>query len=178
MTRATLAAGMTIAKTAWQADTVMTQQTFMQRAGELALEKMRDDDGGPFGAVVVHDGKIVAEGWNQVTSANDPTAHAEMVAIRKACAALGRFDLSDCDIFTSCEPCPMCMGAVYWARLRRLYYAKTQADAAQIGFDDAFIYRELALPLAQRAIPMVQIADAGADLAFREWAQSPDKTRY
>jgi tRNA(Arg) A34 adenosine deaminase TadA len=156
----------------------MSKTAFMRRAIELAHAKMRDDFGGPFAAVVVRNDEIVAEGWNQVTSANDPTAHAEIVAIRKACALLGTFDLSDCDIFTSCEPCPMCLGAIYWARLRSIYYANTRADAARIGFDDQFIYDEISLPLEGRKIPAVRLEDENADLAFSEWMNSPDKKRY
>ena len=107
---------------------------FMQRAAELALQKMRENSGGPFGAIIVREGKIVAEGWNQVTSANDPTAHAEIVAIRNACASLKTFSLEGCEIYTNCEPCPMCLGAIYWARLQCLYYANSRQDAARIGF--------------------------------------------
>jgi tRNA(Arg) A34 adenosine deaminase TadA len=117
-------------------EAVMTEHTFMQRAVALALEKMRANSGGPFGAVIARDNMIISEGWNEVTSTNDPTAHAEIVAIRRACALLGKFDLPDCDIYTSCEPCPMCLGAIYWARLRRVYYANTRIEAAQIGFDE------------------------------------------
>ena len=151
---------------------------FMQRAAELALRKMRENSGGPFGAIIVRGGEVVAEGWNQVTSGNDPTAHAEIVAIRNACASLKTFSLDGCEIYTSCEPCPMCLGAIYWARLERLYYANSRQDAARIGFDDEFIYREIALPLDGRKIPAVRIACDSAELAFREWASSPDKTRY
>ncbi len=156
----------------------MSENKFMRRAAALALEKMRADQGGPFGAVIVHDGEIIAEGWNQVTSTNDPTAHAEIVAIRRACAALGVFNLQDCDIYTSCEPCPMCLGAVYWARLNRLYFANTRADAAKIGFDDEFIYREIATKMDARSIPSRQMESAAAQQAFREWMESPDKIRY
>ena len=151
---------------------------FMQRAAELALRKMRENSGGPFGAIIVRGGEVVAEGWNQVTSGNDPTAHAEIVAIRNACASLKSFSLEGCEIYTSCEPCPMCLGAIYWARLERLYYANSRHDAARIGFDDEFIYREIALPLDGRKIPAVRITCDSAELAFREWAASPDKTRY
>ncbi len=154
------------------------KNALMQRAGELALRKMRENGGGPFGAVVVRDGAVIAEGWNKVTPENDPTAHAEIVAIRNACASLKSFSLEGCEIYTSCEPCPMCLGAIYWARLERLYYANSRHDAARIGFDDEFIYREIALPLDGRTIPAVHIASDSAELAFREWADSPDKTRY
>jgi guanine deaminase len=156
----------------------MTENAFMQRAIALALEKMRQDDGGPFGAVIVRENTIIAEGWNQVTSRNDPTAHAEVVAIRQACAALGTFDLSDCDIYTNCEPCPMCLGAIYWARLRRVYYANTRIEAAEIGFDDAFIYEQVALPPDKRKIPNIRLMIEEAREAFQEWAASPEKVRY
>lgn len=156
----------------------MAEDKFMQRAAALALEMMRADSGGPFGAVVVRNSEIIAEGWNQVTSTNDPTAHAEIVAIRRACTALGRFNLPDCEIYTSCEPCPMCLGAIYWSRLRRVYFANTRAEAAKIGFDDDFIYREIGVEPSARAIPAVQIKSAQAQAAFREWMASPDKTRY
>ena len=154
------------------------QSKFMQRAAELALQKMRVNSGGPFGAVIVRQGKVVAEGWNRVTSANDPTAHAEIVAIRNACASLKTFSLEGCEIYTNCEPCPMCLGAIYWARLQCLYYANSRQDAARIGFDDEFIYGEIALPPDGRSIPAVRIASESADLAFREWVNSPDKIRY
>lgn len=157
---------------------VMSENKFMKRAAALSLEKMRADQGGPFGAVIVSNGEIIAEGWNQVTSANDPTAHAEIVAIRRACNALGIFHLQDCDIYTSCEPCPMCLGAIYWARLRRVYFANTRADAAKIGFDDECIYREIATEMDARSIPSRQMESADARQAFREWMENPDKTRY
>jgi tRNA(Arg) A34 adenosine deaminase TadA len=156
----------------------MTHNPFMRRAVELALEKMRHNGDGPFGAVVVRDGEIIAEGWNQVTATNDPSAHAEMVAIRQACAKLGQFELTDCDIYANCEPCPMCLGVMYWTRLRRLYYCKTRDDAAQIGFDDNFIYDEIALPPDKRTIPGIQLTDEMADLVFSEWAANPDKREY
>src|SRR6202045_5321259 len=124
----------------------MTEQAFMQRAIALALEKMRTNSGGPFGAVIVRNNTIISEGWNEVTSSNDPTAHAEIVAIRRACALLGAFNLPDCDIYTSCEPCPMCLGAIYWARLSRVYFGNGDVDASKIGFDDSLIYREIAQP--------------------------------
>jgi tRNA(Arg) A34 adenosine deaminase TadA len=156
----------------------MSNSAFMRRAVELALEKMRQNGDGPFGAVVVRDDEIIAEGWNQVTATNDPTAHAEVVALRRACAALGRFELPDCEIFANCEPCPMCLGAIYWARLRRIYYCKTRVDAARIGFDDDFIYREIALAPEKRQIPAVLLTDDKADLVFREWASNPGKKPY
>src|ERR1700737_4143796 len=126
---------------------------FMARAIQLSLDNIRSGRGGPFGAVVVKDGTIVAEGTNQVTSTNDPTAHAEVLAIREACKKLHVFELLDCELYTSCEPCPMCLGAIYWARISRIYFANTAEDAAGIGFDDSFIYSELKLPHAQRRIP-------------------------
>src|SRR5207253_8803902 len=146
-----------------------------QRAITLALEKMREDDGGPFGAVIVRNDTIIAEGWNQVTSRNDPTAHAEIVAIRRTCALLGTFNLPDCDLYTNCEPCPMCLGAIYWARLRRIYYANTRTDASQIGFDDEFIYGEVGRAPARRTIPHVRLLTDDALAAFKEWAAKPAK---
>jgi tRNA(Arg) A34 adenosine deaminase TadA len=156
----------------------MTEQDFMARAIALAREKMNAGDGGPFGAVIVRDGEIIAEGWNQVTSTNDPTAHAEVVAIRSACAKLGTFNLPDCDIYASCEPCPMCLGTVYWARLRRLYYASTRVEAAAAGFDDDFIYREIPLEPAARSIPGIRLVTPESPLPFKEWAAKPDKVEY
>lgn len=150
----------------------------MQRAIKLSLENVRSGGGGPFAALVVKDGAVVATGVNQVTSALDPTAHAEIVAIRGACQALCDFQLNDCDLYTTCEPCPMCMGAIYWARLGKVYYANTRADAAKIGFDDSLIYDELAMPLRARKIPMVQIMRAQALGAFRAWEQSQSKILY
>jgi tRNA(Arg) A34 adenosine deaminase TadA len=150
----------------------------MRRAIALSLEMMRSGKGGPFGAVVVRDNVVIAEGYNQVTSTNDPTAHAEVVAIRRACQALNTFDLNDCEIYTSCEPCPMCLSAIYWARLRRIHYANSREDAAAIGFRDDFLYQEIPLPLDQRSIPTVRLlADEGKS-AFDEWAAKPDKVPY
>ena len=150
----------------------------MRRALALARMRMEAGAGGPFGAVIVKDGRIIAEGWNQVTSANDPTAHAEIMAIRNACAALGTFQLSGCRIYASCEPCPMCLGAIYWARLERIYYANTRAEAARIGFDDALIYNEIALPPEARRIPATRLLAEEAMAAFHAWEESPDKIRY
>ena len=155
----------------------MSENAFMRRAAALALEKMRANSGGPFGAVIVRNDTIIAEGWNEVTSSNDPTAHAEILAIRRACTLLGAFNLPDCDIFTSCEPCPMCLGAIYWARLRRVYYANTSADASQIGFDDGFIYSEVARVPELRKIPNLRLMTDNAQMAFTEWACSPGKIR-
>ena len=156
----------------------MDENNLMERAAALALQKMRANQGGPFGAVIVRDGEVIAEGWNQVTSANDPTGHAEVTAIRNACAKLKTFSLDGCDIYTNCEPCPMCLGAIYWARIKRIYYSNTRSDAAKIGFDDDFIYREINIALAERSIPSVRVANATAELAFNEWATKPDKQRY
>lgn len=156
----------------------MPETDFMERAAALGLRKMRDNQGGPFGAVIVHGDEVIAEGWNQVTSGNDPTAHAEIVAIRRACARLRTFSLDGCDIYTNCEPCPMCLGAIYWAHIRCIYYSSTRADAARIGFDDDLIYREIGIPHERRKIPAVRIASETSDLAFREWAASPEKQRY
>jgi len=151
---------------------------FMRRAIALSCERMEAGEGGPFGAVIVRDGAIVAEGWNEVTSRNDPTAHAELQAIRRACGALGRFDLTGCEIYTSCEPCPMCLAAIYWARLDRIHFANSREDAAAIGFDDAFLYREITLPLAERHLPVVRLLADEGRLAFEMWAAKPDKIRY
>jgi guanine deaminase len=151
---------------------------FMARAIQLSIDNVRSGRGGPFGAVVVKDGNIIAEGANQVTSTNDPTAHAEMVAIREACRKLGAFDLEACEIYTSCEPCPMCLGAIYWARLSRVYFANADADASHFGFDDSLIYRELALPYSQRKIPMIQMMREEALAAFRAWENNSNKIEY
>ena len=152
--------------------------SFMKKAIELALENVRSGRGGPFAAVVVKDGKIIAEGTNQVTSVNDPTAHAEIVAIREACRALGDFQLTGCEIYTTCEPCPMCLGAIYWARLARVFYAGTGKDAAAVGFDDSFIYQQFAMPISGRKIPMIQLMREEALQAFRAWEQKTDKIPY
>lgn len=135
-------------------------------------------EGGPFGAVVARDGYIVGEGWNRVTSSNDPTAHAEIVAIREACRRLGSFSLAGCDLYTSCEPCPMCLGAIYWARLDRIFYANTTEDAAAIGFDDSSIAADLERPRGDRRIPMTHLDSDIAAEAFREWQQWPGRTPY
>lgn len=156
----------------------MSAENHMRRAIALSLEMMRSGKGGPFGAVVVKDDKIVAEGFNQVTSAKDPTAHAEVVAIRLACQALDTFDLSGCEIYTSCEPCPMCLSAIYWARLGKIYFANDREDAGAIGFRDDFLYHEIPLPLDQRAIPTLPLLRAEGKAAFDEWALKPDKVIY
>lgn len=150
----------------------------MARAIQLSIDSVHYGRGGPFGAVVVRDGKIVAEGVNEVTSKNDPTAHAEVLAIREACAKLGTFELKECELYASCEPCPMCFGAIYWARISRLYFANTAEDAAKIGFDDSFIYTELRQPHWQRRIPAIQMMREEALAGFRAWAAKPDKRSY
>src|ERR1051326_1678333 len=129
--------------------TAMDENRFMARAAALALQKMRENQGGPFGALIVRDGNVVAEGWNQVTSANDPTGHAEIVAIRSACASLKTFSLDGCDIYTNCEPCPMCLGAIYWAHIDRVHFGSSAADASKSGFDDSYIYQQFAMPIGQ-----------------------------
>jgi len=150
----------------------------MARAIQLSIENVHSGRGGPFGAVIAKDGNIIAEGTNQVTSAKDPTAHAEILAIRSACSKLGVFDLHGCEIYTSCEPCPMCLGAIYWARLARVYFAGAAADASRVGFDDSLIYREIPLPLVERAIPMTQMMREESLAAFRAWEGKPNKIVY
>ena len=155
----------------------MSEQ-FMREAIRLSLEKMREGLGGPFGAVVVKNGEVIARGWNQVTSTLDPTAHAEIVAIRQACQRLGDFRLNGCELYTSCEPCPMCLSAIYWARFDRFYFAAARADAAEAGFDDDFLYREMALPLPGRKLPCRQLLREAARPAFAEWKAKLDKVPY
>ena len=150
----------------------------MQRAIDLAIENVRSGQGGPFGAVIVRGGEIIAEGVNQVTSHHDPSAHAEIVAIRRACQLTGHFELKDCEIYASCEPCPMCLGAIYWARLGGLYFAANRQDAAAIGFDDSLIYDEIALDLSERQIPTLNLMREQGLAAFREWSQSATKIGY
>lgn len=144
---------------------------------DLAVENVRRG-GGPYAALVVKDGVVIATGANQVMHDNDPTAHAEIVAIREACRVLGEFQLSGCDFYASCEPCPMCLGALYWARPARVFFAATHDDASAAGFDDAFIYRQMALPPGERSIPMVRVVDAGALRPFEEWNGKADRKRY
>ena len=151
---------------------------FMQKAIELSIENVRSGRGGPFAAVVVKNGAVIAEGTNRVTSSNDPTAHAEIVALREACRALGSFQLTDCEIYTTCEPCPMCLAAIYWARPARVFYASTGADAAAAGFDDSFIHQQLQLPAPERRIPMSQLMREEALQAFRVWEKKTDKIPY
>jgi guanine deaminase len=150
----------------------------MREAIQLSRQKMRANRGGPFGAVIARNGKIIARGWNRVTMTNDPTAHAEITAIRDACKKLNRFHLDDCELYTSCEPCPMCLGAAYWARLNRIFYATTRADAAAVHFDDAFIYAETCKPISRRAIPMKPLLRAEALKVFAEWSKKADKILY
>ncbi|KAA5544763.1 nucleoside deaminase [Adhaeribacter rhizoryzae] len=154
------------------------KEAFMRAAIQLSVDKMKEGLGGPFGAVVVQNGVIIARGFNNVLSSNDPTAHAEVDAIRKACAVLGTYQLTDCDLYTSCEPCPMCLGAIYWARPRQVYFANTKQDAATAGFDDQFIYDEIAIPLTQRSIPMQQMLRQEAQVAFQEWQKKMDRREY
>jgi tRNA(Arg) A34 adenosine deaminase TadA len=153
-------------------------EDWMRRAIAISAEKMRAGLGGPFGAVIVTDGRIVAEGSNCVTSTNDPTAHAEIVAIREACRVLDRFSLQGCEIYTSCEPCPMCLGAIYWARLDRVYYANTRHHAAAIGFDDDRIYQEFSRAPDRRSLPFIRLDLEEARRVFEEWQAKPDKIPY
>lgn len=154
------------------------QDSFMARAIALSLENIRANQGGPFAALIVKDAEIISEGANRVTSTNDPTAHAEIVAIREACRKLKRFDLTGCEIYASCEPCPMCLGAIYWARIAKIYFANTAADAAKIGFDDSLIYGEIRRPPAERRIPVVPLMRDAAIKVFRAWEAKPDKISY
>ena len=153
-------------------------EAFMQEAIRLSLEMMRAGKGGPFGAIVVRDGEIIGRGWNQVTSANDPTAHAEIVAIREACRKAGAFFLEGAELYASCEPCPMCLSAAYWARMSRVYYAASRRDAADAGFLDEMIYEELAREPSQRRIPCIGLGREQALAAFREWKQKSDRISY
>lgn len=150
----------------------------MRRAIALATENVRTGQGGPFGAVIVRAGKVIGEAANRVTRQNDPTAHAEVSAIRAACRALGTFTLQGCEIYTSCEPCPMCLAAIYWARMDRIYFGNTSADAARAAFDDAFLYREVAFPSPQRAIPSVPLLRDQAWESFQLWLDTPNKILY
>ncbi len=158
----------------------MTEQDekFMRRAIELAQSGMNAGAGGPFGAVVVRDGEIVGEGFNRVTSTNDPTAHAEIVAIRAACEQLNSFQLDGCTIYTSCEPCPMCLGAIYWARPDKIFFACTREDAANIGFDDHFIYEEIERTIEERRIKSINFLREEGLTVFKNWANKADKTKY
>ena len=151
---------------------------YMKRAIELSKNNMEKGCGGPFGAIIVKDGKVIGEGWNKVTSSNDPTAHAEVEAIRAACKNLSNFDLSGAEIYTSCEPCPMCLSAIYWARLSKIYFANTKKDAAAIDFDDDFLYQEIPKDLSSRKIPTVQLLREEALKVFKAWEQKSDKISY
>jgi len=151
---------------------------FMRQAIALALEGVRSGAGGPFGALVVRDGRVLGRGSNRVTSTHDPTAHAEVVAIREACAATGSFSLQGAELYTSCEPCPMCLGAIWWARLARVHFAGTRADAAAAGFDDAALYDEVARPLPARVLPLLPLLRDEALAAFAAWGAKADRVRY
>lgn len=156
----------------------LDSRALMLHAVRLSAEKMRAGLGGPFGAIIAKDGEVIAQGSNQVTSRNDPTAHAEVEAIREACRKLGTFSLEGCEIYTSCEPCPMCLAAIYWARLDRIYFANTRDDAAAIGFDDAAIYDEIPKEVGERSIPTRRIELDEATQIFQEWRDMPDKIMY
>lgn len=153
-------------------------QQFMQLAIDLALENVRTNRGGPFGAVITKDNKVIAIGVNSVSATNDPTAHAEMVAIRNACLELNSFQLEGCTIYSSCEPCPMCLGAIYWARPEKLFFAGSKHDAAAVGFDDAFIYQEILLPYAERKLPTEQLMQEEARVTFAAWQESQTAIKY
>jgi tRNA(Arg) A34 adenosine deaminase TadA len=153
-------------------------EKFMREAINLSLQNVRSGHGGPFGAVVVRGDEIIGRGSNSVTAGSDPTAHAEIVAIRAACQALGSFQLGDCELYASCEPCPMCLGAIHWARLRGYYYANTRAEASRAGFDDSHIYDEISRPAELRSIPSSRVVMPGAAQAFEEWMRSGAKTPY
>jgi tRNA(Arg) A34 adenosine deaminase TadA len=154
------------------------QKGFMRQAIALSRKKMEENCGGPFGAVIVKGGKVIAEGWNLVTSSHDPTAHAEVVAIRNACKSVSDFSLKGCEIYTSCEPCPMCLAAIYWARLDRIYYANSRQDAAAIGFDDDFLYREIVLPENARSKKTSRLLSTEAWVVFEDWQKKTDKIPY
>ena len=156
----------------------MNHETFMRDAIGLSMEGSRTGRGGPFGCVIVKAGKVVGRGSNQVTSTCDPTAHAEVVAIRDACKALGTFQLDGCEVYTSCEPCPMCLSAIYWARIPTVYYGNTRQDAAAIGFDDELIYQQIPLPVGERQVSMTVLLNAEAKGAFSEWSKKADKVSY
>jgi guanine deaminase len=149
----------------------------LQKVIDMAIDNVRGD-GGPFAALVVRDGVVIATGANQVTRTNDPTAHAEMVAIREACRVLGEYQLSGCDVYSSCEPCPMCLGALYWARPARVFFAATKLEAAEAGFDDSFIYAQIDLPHSERSIPMLHVADGRATEPFEAWINKPNRKVY
>ena len=154
------------------------EKRFMKIAIDLAKDNIKNNNGGPFGAIIVRNGEIIATGVNNVTKNNDPTAHAEITAIRNACKKLETFELNDCEIYSSCEPCPMCLGAIYWARFKKLYFAASKNDAASIGFDDAFIYNEFNKPYKERDIKCIQIMRDEAVKAFEIWEKTEEKIQY
>jgi tRNA(Arg) A34 adenosine deaminase TadA len=154
------------------------QKKFMREAIRLSLENVQTGKGGPFGAVIVKNGEMIATGINEVTGTNDPTAHAEIIAIRNACEKLDSFQLDDCEIYCSCEPCPMCLGAIYWARLKAVYFANTKKDAAEINFDDNSIYQEMGLPINERKLPTIQLLRDEAQSAFLQWQKNDNKIDY
>ncbi|MEI9809637.1 MAG: nucleoside deaminase [Bacteroidota bacterium] len=154
------------------------EKVFLERAIALSKQGMESGYGGPFGCVIVKDGQVIGEGNNRVTSSNDPTAHAEVVAIREACKQLGTYQLDGCDIYTSCEPCPMCLGAIYWARPRKVIYANTREEASAIEFDDDFIYREISAAIGDRRIPFIHVPDDGAKAVFTAWKNWSGKKKY
>ena len=155
-----------------------SSEYFMREAIRLSVQNVEKGSGGPFAAVIVKNGVIIASGVNLVTTNNDPTAHAEVMAIREACAKLQTFQLEGCEIYCSCEPCPMCLGAIYWSRISKLYFANTKEDAAAIDFDDQFIYNEIDLPIAERKLPTIEILREEALEAFSKWESSPFKVKY
>jgi tRNA(Arg) A34 adenosine deaminase TadA len=154
------------------------QKKFMREAIRLSMENVQSGNGGPFGTVIVKNGKIIASAVNEVTKSNDPTAHAEMIAIRNACEKLNSFQLDGCDIYCSCEPCPMCLGAIYWARPKSIYFANSKKDAAEINFDDNFIYQEIKLPIHERKLTITQLLRDEAQSVFLQWQESENKTEY
>ena len=154
------------------------QKKFMREAIRLSMENVQSDNGGPFGTIIVKNGKIIATGVNEVTKSNDPTAHAEMIAIRNACEKLNSFQLDGCDIYCSCEPCPMCLGAIYWARPKSIYFANSKKDAAEINFDDNFIYQEIKLPIHERKLTITQLLRDEAQSVFLQWQKSQNKIEY
>jgi guanine deaminase len=156
----------------------MSQEMFMKAAVDIALDNVVTNSGGPFGAIIVKNGQIIAVGRNQVVAHKDPSAHAEMQAIRAACRHLNSYELKDCEIYSSCEPCPMCLGAIYWSRLKSVYYACTNKDAAQIGFDDLFIYKQLVLPVEKRSIPMKRIVPSNTYMPLNAWIHKANKKNY
>jgi guanine deaminase len=159
-------------------EAIHMDNSFMARAIQLAVDNVRSGRGGPFGCVIVREGNVISEGANQVTATNDPTAHAEVLAIRLACQKLCCFELKGCELYTSCEPCPMCLSAIYWARIEKVYFGGLAEDAAQVGFDDSAIYREIAQPRARRKVPMIQMMREEALAAFRAWEENPGKIPY